>query len=426
MVSILIHETLHFMSEPGPALPIIPALIDQRDGDLSIPSSFSRQLQTLRRHLHQHPETGFEEHDTQAHVRALLIEHGLDGVKSIAKTGLYLDIQGDRQGDLVAYRADIDALPIQDAKSVPYASTRQGVAHLCGHDAHTAIAFGVALILHANRDRLRGAVRVFFQPNEEGMPGGATQMIDDGVMEGVQAVYAVHVDPSLELGKYGLLAGPITASTDQFKIVVRADSTGHSARPHEAVDTIWIATQIATTLYQLAGRVSDARNPSVLTICRFHAGDAYNVIPSAVEFGGTFRTTEQSDRYEMLSRIETIAQTISKMHGARAEVDLVYGSPPVDNDPLLVTHVSSVIRSTFGDQAIYQVPRPSMGGEDFAHYLLHAPGMLLRVGTQSGPETAYPLHDAHFDLDEAALAPTSLLMARVLAEHLEKRPLETL
>lgn len=390
-----------------------------------LPREFIAYLSEVRRHLHQHPELGFEEEKTYEYLRELLEAQGFGVVGPLAGTGLYVDVVGGEAGPTVAYRADMDALPTQDAKLTEYASQTEGVAHLCGHDAHSSVAVGTAMLLQQNRERLKGTVRVFFQPNEEGMPGGASSMIEEGVLEGVEAVYAMHVDPSLEVGKYGLLSGPITASTDQFNIRIAAESTGHSARPHDTVDTIWVATEIMSTLYQLIGRVTDARNPSVLTICRVHGGEAYNVIPRKVEFGGTLRTTSIEDRAAIIRHVRRIAGELAAIHSATATVEIHGGSPPVINDTRLVAATERMIRKFCGDGAVFHIPRPSMGAEDFAHYLEHVPGMLLRVGTYSDRSTAYPLHDAHFDIDERALAPTAVLMARILIDHLYARPLST-
>lgn len=382
-------------------------------------------LSSIRRHLHQNPELGFEEYWTAAFIRRVLELHGLDVSDPVAETGLFVDIEGMHAGPSVGYRADIDALAAQDAKASTYASTKAGVAHLCGHDVHTAVAIGTAVLLHRSRAKLHGSVRVFFQPNEEGSPGGATSMIRAGVLDGLEAVYAIHVDPSLELGKYGLMSGPLTAATDQFRLQVRSRSTGHSARPHEAGDTIWVAVLICNALYQLVGRITDARNPAVLTICRFRAGEAYNVIPSNVEFGGTLRSTVTSDRTTLMSRIERLATEIGTVHGVEVDVEFRQGSPPVDNDQRLVAHLESTIRKVFGDEAVFHVAQPSMGAEDFAHYQLHVPGALLRVGTFSGPASGFPLHDAHFDVDERVMAPTAILFYRVLSDHLKSRILES-
>ena len=389
-----------------------------------LPESFGKLLVAVRRHLHKHPEVGFEEFQTSRFLRDVLTQHGLDVRGPVAGTGLYVDIEGAHAGPMVGYRADIDALPIQEVNAVSYASKHPGVAHLCGHDAHTAVGVGVALLLNALRDELHGTVRVFFQPNEEGTPSGAPLMIRDGVLEGLEAAYAIHVDPTVAAGKYGLIRGAATASADRFRVRVRAESTGHSARPHETADTIWIATQIALALYPLAGRVTDVRDSAVLTICRFHGGEAYNVIPEEVELGGTLRCVEAEAQAKLRRYVVQVAEQTAALYGATAQVDYDDGAPPVINDPVLVRHLGETVQALYGRSAKYAVPRPSMGAEDFAHYLKHIPGALLRVGTSASPQTSFPLHDAKFDLDEDVLAPTARLMAAVLMRHTERRVLE--
>lgn len=388
-----------------------------------LPEAFTRFLTTTRRHLHQHPEIGFKEKETSAFIRQTLESYGLVVNGPLAGTGLYVDIQGKGPGHTVGYRADIDALPQQDAKRVPYASMRKNVAHLCGHDAHTTVGIGVALLLHALRDRFNGTVRVFFQPNEEGTPSGAPRMIEDGVLDGLEAAYAIHVDPTLELGRFGLVDGPATASADRFTITLEAPSSGHSARPHESVDTLWVATQMLNTLYQLVGRVSDPRLPAVFTPTWIRSGDAFNVIPQQLRLGGTLRCQSLADRDQLIRKIKQIATQVVGIHGASAEVKLDTGAPPVINDPDLIDNVRNSIRAHVGESAIYEIELSSMGGEDFAHYLAHVPGALVRVGTASGPETRYPLHDSNFDIDERALVPAARLMTHTLMRHLEQSPL---
>jgi len=365
-----------------------------------------------------HPEIGFKEYQTSQYIRGVLEEHGFE-VNTIAGTGLFLEIEGHHPGPTVGYRADMDALPIEDMKRVPYASRIEDVAHLCGHDAHMSIAVGIALLLQQMRGDMYGKVRLFFQPNEEGAPSGAPTMIRDGILEDLTAVYAIHVDPSLKVGRFGLITGPATSASDKFSVSVKSESTGHSARPHIATDTIWLATKIIQEYYQLTGRITDSRNPAVLTMCRFHGGAAYNVIPSKVTFGGTLRTTSSTDRYTLLRHIERIAHQIGALYHAHVIVNIVKGSPSVINDDQLINHTDSTIRSLYGDEAVYHIPRPSMGAEDFAHYLEHVPGALIRTGTSSSPETSFPLHDAQFDIDEFALAPTALLMTQALLSHMK-------
>lgn len=371
----------------------------------------------VRRHLRMHPEVGFNEYNTSAYIRSTLESHGFAPV-SIATTGLYVDIVGDEDGPTVAYRADIDALPSDDNILAPYASRIDGVGHLCGHDVHTTIAIGVAILLSRLKSYIKGTVRVFFQPNEEGMPSGAPEMMKDGVLENVQAVYAIHVDPLVETRHYGLLAGPITAAADRFDITVDARTSGHSARPHATVDTVWVATQIANALYQLSGRMTDSRHPSIITICKFEAGKAHNVIPAKVSFGGTLRSTDNDDRKLLKDRLIRTAIDIAELAGAEAHIDYHDGAPAVVNDSNLITNISSTISDIYGEEKKTYLDLPSMGAEDFAHYLQYVPGAMVRVGTRKDENTAYPLHDSHFDVDEAAIAPAAYLMANVLLNHL--------
>jgi amidohydrolase len=380
--------------------------------------SLAQVLVGVRRYLHRHPEVGMEEHNTSRFIRETLEGYGLDVHGPIAGTGLYVDVEGEGSGGTVGYRADIDALPTQDQKQVPYRSQTPNVAHLCGHDAHTAIAIGVALVLHNNREQLQGRARIFFQPNEEGLPSGAPLMIRGGVLEGLDAVYAVHVDPTLEVGRYGLITGPATASSDRFEVRIRQEGTGHSARPHEGVDTVWIASQIMNQFYQLSGRITDARTPSVLTITMLDGSEAHNVIPEQASLGGTLRTVSPDDREMIRSHMRQVATRMESLHSAHVELDFEDGSPPVLNDEATIANVEATIQDTFGEEAIHHISESSMGGEDFAHYLKHVPGGFVRVGTASGPETSYPLHHHRFDLDETPLAPTSRLMAQVLLNHL--------
>ncbi len=378
-------------------------------------------LVSIRQHLHAHPELGFQEVETSNFIRRTLEAYGLEVHGPLAQTGLYVDIEGAHPGPTIGYRADIDALPIQDMKSVPYASKNDGIAHLCGHDVHTTIAIGVALSLHEMRSHLHGRVRVFFQPNEEGMPSGAPEMIKDGVLDGLDAAYAIHVDPTLQIGRFGLIVGPITAGADSFSITVKSPTTGHSARPHQSVDTIWVASQIMSALYQMVGRIHDTRQSAVMSICQFHAGSAFNVIPRQAKFGGTIRCIDVEAQAQLREHIIRTAQHIGALYGAEVDVQMRMGSPPVVNDESLIKTVEQTVRALHGVQAIFWVPAPSMGAEDFAHYLKHVPGALIRVGTANSPETSYPLHDARFDIAEKALTMATELMTHTLIRLLWER-----
>lgn len=386
-------------------------------------SNFEEFLVSTRRYLHEHPEVGFNEFETSRFIRNTLESYGFQVQGPLAGTGLYVDIIGEQSGPRIGYRADIDALPTQDEKHVAYASKNAGVAHLCGHDVHTTIAIGIALKLRELKESLAGTVRVFFQPNEEGHPSGAPLMIEDGVLNGLESVYCIHVDPTLSTGTYGLIKGAATAAAVRFSVIVSSPSTGHSARPHESIDTIWTSVQIANQFYQLVGRLSDPRDPTILTICRFQGGEAFNVIPKRVEFGGTLRSTNLETRLELERLMTHTAHILTHQIDATVEVNFDEGIPPVLNDGRLVDHVEESVKAMHGKDAIYHIPRPSMGGEDFANYQQHIPGVLIRVGTSCNARTSFPLHDAHFDVDESAIAPTVDLLVHVLQHHLEHSPI---
>ena len=381
-------------------------------------------LRNTRRALHARPELGFRETETSRFLHALLQSRGMRILGPIARTGFYIDIVGNHPGPMVGYRADMDGLPVADAKHVPYKSKCEGVSHACGHDAHMAIGAGVALTLHRLRDKLHGTVRVFFQPNEEGTPSGSVSMIQDGVLNGLEAVYCVHVDPTLNVGTYGLRTGTVTASSDRFRVRLQSRGTGHSARPHKSTDTIWIATLLLQHFYQLIGRVTDARNPAVLTVCVFKAGTAYNVIPRDAEFEGSLRFLNNEDRAHTKRYMRRAVEQFAALHDLRITLDFPCSLPSAINDSRLVHHLHNTVRLLFSESAVQNIPVPSMGSEDFANYLEYVPGMLLRIGTQGSRHTSYPLHDANFDLDEAALAPTVQLMSTALISHLRQRVLE--
>ncbi|MEP0548213.1 MAG: amidohydrolase [Rhodothermales bacterium] len=398
---------------------------------LSIPSAhtdegFHDLLIELRRHLHQYPEVGFREHETSRYLRACLETYGFEIHGPLAGTGFYLDIEGAHPGPTVAYRTELDALPMQDAKTCAYASTVANMAHLCGHDAHMAVAVGVALLLDERRDALYGTARILFQPNEESTPSGAPRMMADGVLDArpgqrdgaVREIFCIHVDSSLDVGRFGLRTGAITAATAPWEVRITSGGSGHSARPYETVDTVWLATQILNTFYQLPGRIHDARRTAVLTACRFRAGEALNVIPSEVEFGGTLRCVDFDALHFLADKMQAVAEEMGALYDAQIQFDIDDNLPPVVNDAALVETVRDLIVEQHGKAAVHTIPEPSMGGEDFAFYAQEIPGMLLRVGTRSGKETSYPLHHALFDVTEEALPAAAHLMADVIAQRL--------
>ena len=384
-------------------------------------ADLAEALTAARRHLHEHPELGFEEVQTAGFIDRSLRGLGLTPVVA-AGTGRWVDIVGATPGPFRLYRADIDALPIQDAKrDVPYASRVPGVAHLCGHDAHTAIGLGVARLLVERRDALAGTVRVFFQPNEEGVPSGAPAMIEAGVLTPpgdapARGCFGIHVDPTLGVGQYGFISGPATASVDRFDVTVTSTASAHSARPHLAPDPVWLATLMAQHAYTLAGRVTDARQTTVFSIGFVHGGAAHNVIPESVTMGGTLRSVSAEARQRFEAAFTAFAAAIDAAHGTRTTVSFAHGSPAVVNDAALTEWAMVRTAECRGDDAVVRFELPSMGAEDFAFYTERVPSLFVRVGTRASPRTAYPVHDARFDLDESALEPAARLMADLLTD----------
>jgi amidohydrolase len=400
---------------------LIPSLPKLTGTDLTLVAA---QLQPFlvecRRYLHQHPEVGFNEFNTASFVRGILRSAGFK-VKEAAETGSWVEIEGSKPGPTLAYRADLDALPMQDAKEVPYCSKNAGVAHLCGHDAHTTIAMGVALLAQHHKSDFHGTLRVFFQPNEEGVPSGAPRMIEAGALQNVSGVLGIHLDPTLDSGRFGLIKGPVTATSDRFDLHIVGPRSLHSARPHTGADCVWLATQIAQSLYGLAGRTTDARVPIVLSICRFRAGEAYNVIPKVVEMGGSVRCSENEARAPFKEKMEAVAQQMAQLHGAEARFTWYEGSPAMFNDANLVDVAGQCIENLHGTQAIHRIDKPSMGAEDFAYYQEKTAGAMIRVGSRSGADTAHPLHSTLFDLDENIMGSTAATMTQILFQLSKKR-----
>jgi amidohydrolase len=374
------------------------------------------ELIQFRRHLRRNPELSWHEHATSAYIQEQLTKHHIPYRDGYAVHGIAVDLGVDLVTPKVAWRADIDALPIQDSIQTSYASLNTGIAHACGHDVHTTIAYGIARVLSLHQDLLKRSIRVFWQPAEETLPSGAPAMIDSGILEQVEAVLALHVDPTRKVGTYGIRAGAETAAVDTFTITVEAVATAHSARPYTGKDTIWILNQVLNYLYSFGERTTDVRHPSVLSVCQISGGFAANVIPKSVHCTGTIRTTTESLRTYYYDSIQAYLDLMAKAHGVKIYLEWKPGSPAVVNDAHLAAYAQQMITDLLGSQALDQ-GEPSLGAEDFAYYQQKVPGLFMRVGSQSGPETAYPLHSSHFDIDEEIIVPTVAMAATLLAQY---------
>jgi len=378
-------------------------------------------LVAWRRHLHRHPELGYAERETAAFVRERLLALGLEPSPPLAGgTGLTALIRGRSDGPTVALRADMDALPIQEDAATPYASTRPGVAHLCGHDGHTAMLLGAAALL-AQRPPARGHVKLLFQPAEEG-GGGAARMIEDGALEGptVEAIYALHVDPRLPTGRTGVVVGPANAAADTIEIEV-VGAGGHAAYPHLSVDAVAVAAQVVTALQHVVSRHTDPLLPLVLTIGTIHGGFASNVIAPSVTMQGTVRSFDPALRERLPALIERVVQGVVAAHGATAHVGYERGYPATVNDAQLLPEFEAASTAVVGAGG-NALMAPTMGAEDFSYYALRVPGMIGRLGVRSEAlGFVHPLHHPRFDLDEDALPLGAALLAEVATRWLAGR-----
>lgn len=381
-------------------------------------------LVEARRYLHAHPEPSGQEIETSKYIARRLEDVGL--VPRVFRDGLGVaaDLtlgRPDPDAPLVAIRADIDALKMADEKAVEYASLHPGVAHACGHDAHTAIALGAAWTGAALKQEVATGnpafalrLRFVFQPAEE-TSQGAAWLVEQGVLDGVDAILALHVDPERKAGQVGIRYGVLTANCDEVDFLIEGHG-GHGARPHHTTDPVAAAAQLINSLYQLLPRSVDSRDPSVFSIGQINGGYAPNVIPERVVLRGSLRTTHAASRETIVRRISDIARGVGEASLAR--ITTTYRSPlkAVHNDARVTAVLEEVSRRVVGSENVTLIDRPSMGGEDFSAYLEHVPGAMLRLGC-AAPELASPpfLHSSHFDLDERALALGTRILVRTAA-----------
>jgi amidohydrolase len=353
-------------------------------------------LIALRRQLHAHPELGRQEHQTTALLCSVLAELNPRVLKG--GTGLVADIGTD--GPLVVLRADIDALPLQDEKDVPYRSQNDGVCHACGHDVHTAVVVGAGLALAAQP--LPGRVRLLFQHAEELLPGGALDVIDEGLLEGATAIFGLHCDPSLEVGLVGLKSGPLTAAADLVEVRLTGPG-GHTSRPHNTVDLVHALSSVATGLPDALSRLVDPRAGLCMVWGHIGAGNANNAIPRLGTLRGTLRVLDKAAWERAPAMVEQLVQDLVAPFGAEAAVTYERGVPPVVNDVGATSVLSIAVRTALGPSAAVPTSQ-SLGGEDFAWYLQHVPGAMARLGVKPvGAATTMDLHQPAFDVDEAAI-----------------------
>ena len=375
----------------------------------------------LRRHIHAHPELSYQEFNTVQYVADQLRRVGIDTSKSAATTGLIAEIKGKNPTrKLVALRADMDALPIQEANDVPYKSTNPGVMHACGHDVHTSSLLGTAKILSEIKDEFEGTVRFLFQPGEEKNPGGASYMIRDGALTDPvpSSILGQHVFPLLAVGKIGFREGMYMASADEIYLKVIGKG-GHGAAPDLCIDPIVIASHLIIALQQIISRNANPSQPTVLTFGNIVGRGATNIIPDEVNIAGTFRAMNEEWREVALIKIKKMAESIAEGMGGTCEVEISKGYPYLENNPTLTRRIRQAAEDYVGKENIVDLDI-SLGAEDFAFYSQVVPSSFYRLGTRNDSKgiTSY-VHTPTFDIDEDALKLGPGLMAWLAIKELE-------
>ncbi|MFQ5837469.1 MAG: M20 family metallopeptidase [Thermoplasmata archaeon] len=382
---------------------------------MKLASGHREKIVQWRRSLHQIPELAYEEVKTSGLIADVLEEMGLRVKEGVGGTGVLALIKGSRPGKVVALRADMDALPLDEKTGLPFASVHKGRMHACGHDSHMAMVLGAARVLKDLESELSGQVKLIFQPAEEqGHTGGAKPLIEAGALENprVDYIFGMHVWSDLESGKIGYNMGAMLASTDTFYITVKGRG-GHGAKPHDAVDPVVAAAHLVVALQTVASREVDPLEPFVLTVGKFQSGTVHNIIPSEAYLEGTIRTVKEGTRKSLRERLERIVAGVTSSFGTDYELRIDEGYPPTVNDPQVTGKAAEILRDALGADSLVEVP-PVMGGEDFSRYLERIPGTFLVLGTRNEAKgLTASIHSPHFQVDEDVLPMGSAALAKL-------------
>ena len=366
----------------------------------------------VRHHLHMHPELSYQEFETSKFVQSKLASFGIS-FEIKATTGVLGIIKGKNpESRIIALRADMDALPIQEENEVTYKSKNAGVMHACGHDVHTTILLGAAKILHELKNDWEGTIKLLFQPGEERNPGGASYMIRDGVLENPRptGIIGLHVHPGLDLGKLSFRKGRVMASADEIYITIKSKG-GHAAAPHLTADTVLIASHLIVSLQQIISRNNNPTSPSVLSICSIQGGHTTNVIPSEVKLMGTFRAMDETWRYKAHELIRKQAVGLVEAMGAEIDLHIDIGYPTVDNDPVLTAAAWKRADEYMGKDNVSETEM-RMGAEDFGYYTQIIPGCFYRLGVcNKEMGIIHNVHTPQFNIDERAIETGMGIMA---------------
>jgi amidohydrolase len=390
------------------------SVVQRFDGlEREVREGFGEKIVALRREIHREPELGFDTEKTAAKVLAALDGLPLEIQTGVAENGVVATLEGEGDGPTVGLRADMDALPIYEETGLPFASETDGKMHACGHDGHTSMLVGAVHALSGMRHRLNGTLRFFFQPAEEG-EGGGKVMVDAGVADDVDSIFALHLWPGLSFGRAATKAGPIMAAADAFEMTVRG-AGGHGAMPHLTADAIAMAAQIVTALQTVVSREVDPVEPAVLTVGEIGAGTAYNIIPETARLGGTVRTLNEHLRRKMPERMEHLARGVAQGMRGDVQFDYEFSYPVTVNDEDAARRALGVAGDLLGEENALELTNPSMGAEDFAYFLEKIPGAFIWLGVG---EDVSGLHTPTFAFDEEILSLGSALLTALALESL--------
>ncbi|MCF7925039.1 MAG: amidohydrolase [Candidatus Izimaplasma sp.] len=375
---------------------------------------------TKREQFHQFPEPGFKEFKTSGIIASELKALGYHVIEHVATTGV-IGILNDQYDDTILLRADIDALKMQEENDVPYKSQIDGMMHACGHDAHIAMLLGAAKYIAQHKNTIKGRIKLLFQPAEEGpLPGGAIQVIKEGHLDDVNAVFGLHITTMYETGTLHLKPGKAMASPDEFSVTISGFGT-HASAPESGNDLVFIASQIIQAIHGIVAREVAATDQAVLSVSTIHGGTAFNVLPDEVKFSGTIRTFDETTRSHIHRRVKTITKGIAKMHNITCDINIVKGYPALINDVKMTKFVENIAKQSLGDSNVIIDTKPSMGGEDFAYYLNKQKGTFSWLGGRhKNTEKTYYNHNPKFDIDPDSLLYGTLLHINTVLSYFNK------
>lgn len=389
-----------------------PIVCDKKSADAVVHRNMGEVSMGLEERLieyfewfHRNPELAYEEYETTARIREILLEKGIEILPCELETGLVAVVRGEKEGAAQALRCDIDALPIQEETGLSYASKCEGKMHACGHDFHIVSGIGCAILLNERKSELAGTVKIVFQPAEESSLG-AIKILETGVMEDVEKIWGIHADPTNETGVLGIREGYVTAAVDRFVVTVKGTGC-HGAHPDDGIDPVPIAAAIVQALQTIVSRNINAFHPALVSVTRLEAGNTWNVIPEAAIMEGTVRTMSREDRILFEKRMRELAENIAQAYGAEAKVEWIAGPPAVYNDGKMAEKSIQAAKK----QGFSVVPEESsMGGDDFSFFEEHVPGCYIKIGTGKGQF----IHQPGFKVDKRVILPAALYLTELI------------